>query len=86
MAVELRNVLKVDLGLDGALPATLVFDHPTVEAIVDFLIRTVLELESPGGSSAPAEPEPIDAVDRIEQLSDEDVDRLFAERLGTPGS
>ena len=25
---------------------------------------TVLELESPGGSSAPAEPEPIDAVDR----------------------
>ena len=86
MAVELRNVLKVDLGLDGALPATLVFDHPTVEAIVDFLVRTVLELESPGGSSAPAEPEPIDAVDRIEQLSDEDVDRLFAERLGTPGS
>jgi NADPH:quinone reductase-like Zn-dependent oxidoreductase/SAM-dependent methyltransferase len=86
MAVELRNVLKADIGLDGALPATLVFDHPTVEAIVDFLIRAVLELESPAGSSAPAEPDPIDAVNRIEQLSDEDVDRLFAERVGKQGS
>jgi hypothetical protein len=79
-------VLKVDLGLDGALPATLVFDYPTVETIVEFLIRTVLKLEPPAGSPGPSEPEPIDAVDRIEQLSDEDVDRLFAERLGTPQS
>jgi NADPH:quinone reductase-like Zn-dependent oxidoreductase/SAM-dependent methyltransferase len=86
MAVELRNVLKVDLALDAGLPATLVFDHPSVEAIADFLARGVLELAPDPAPAAAAVPEPDDALDRIEQLSDEDVDRLFAERLGRSGS
>jgi acyl carrier protein len=86
MAVELRNVLKVDLGLEAGLPATLVFDHPTVEAIVDFLTRAVLELAPDSPVEPVAAPDPGDALDRIEQLSDEDVDRLFEERLGRAGS
>ncbi len=37
MAVELRNVLKQWLELDQKLPATLVFDHPTIEALAVYL-------------------------------------------------
>ncbi len=81
MAVELRNLLGAGLGLSSSLPATLVFDYPTVEALVDFLGSDVLKL---GGEPAPDEvPDvtPVDALDVIEDLSDEEVDRLFAERL-----
>jgi acyl carrier protein len=78
MAVELRNVLKADLALDTSLPATLVFDHPTVEAIARFLERQVF-----GAAAAPPELAPADgALDRIEQLSDDEVDRLLSQRLG----
>ncbi len=80
MAVELRNVLKSDLALDGGLPATLVFDYPTVDAIAHFLARDVLGLEA----TAPvaAKPAPATVLSRVEDLSDDEVDRLLGERLG----
>jgi hypothetical protein len=80
MAVELRNVLKADLGLEDVLPATLVFDHPTVEAIARFVLRQTLG----DGAAATVSPSGEDAdsvVDRIEQLSDEEVDRLLSRRF-----
>jgi hypothetical protein len=78
MAVELRNLLKADLALDTTLPATLVFDHPTVDAIARFLERLVFGETPPPPAPAPA----AGALDRIEQLSDDEVDRLLSERLG----
>ena len=51
MAVELRNLLKADLELGVPLTATLVFDHPTVEAIAEHLVRDVLGLAGAGPSS-----------------------------------
>ena len=83
MAVELRNQLKVDLELGTPLTATLVFDHPTVEAIAEFLVRDVLAL-TPALEAATPEPAPVDAIGQIEQLSDDEVDRLFAARLREP--
>ncbi len=86
MAVEIRNVLKSDLALEGGLPATLVFDYPTVDGIAHYLAREVLGLEAlpptvaAEGSAVPT------VLSRVEDLSDDEVDRLLGERLGSGGS
>jgi polyketide synthase 12/myxalamid-type polyketide synthase MxaB len=84
MAVELRNLLRADLDLGTPLTATLVFDHPTIEAISAHLVRDVLSLGRAPVDPGPAAQAPRDAIDRLERLSDEEVDRLFAARLQEP--
>jgi acyl transferase domain-containing protein/NADPH:quinone reductase-like Zn-dependent oxidoreductase/nucleoside-diphosphate-sugar epimerase/acyl carrier protein len=86
MAVELRNVLGAGLGLERPLPATLVFDFPTVAAISDYLERDVLGLDGDSGESEPAAgPEgAADLLEAIQRLSDEEVERLLSERGGEP--
>ncbi|MBI1357395.1 MAG: SDR family NAD(P)-dependent oxidoreductase [Acidobacteria bacterium] len=86
MALELRNRLEAGLGL--RLPATLVWKHPTVEALAAHLAELTAPARAEGDAPAPdrpAEPEtPVetgDALDRIGDLSDEEVERLFAEKL-----
>jgi polyketide synthase 12/myxalamid-type polyketide synthase MxaB len=81
MAVELRNLLRADLELDTPLTPTLVFDHPTVQAIAEHLVRDVLALEPAASAPDDVAPAPVEALDQIEQLSDEEVERLFAQRL-----
>jgi len=79
-------VLKSDLALEGGLPATLVFDYPTVDGIAHYLAREVLGLEvlpptvAAAGAAAPT------VLSRVEDLSDDEVDRLLGERLGSSGS
>jgi len=80
MAVELRNLLGNGLGLKRSLPATLVFDYPTVEAIADYLARDVLALQSAEAEAAAPTNAP-DVVESIEDLSDDEVDRLLQERM-----
>jgi polyketide synthase 12/myxalamid-type polyketide synthase MxaB len=96
MAVELRNLLGAGLGLERPLPTTLVFEFPTIQRIADYLADDVLALapatEEPNGHQpmGPAlgldGPAPVGdgaaaALESIEGLSDEEVDRLFAEQL-----
>lgn len=50
MAVELRNILNQALGLN--LPATLTFDHPTIEAMRDDLLRRLKGGELVGSQGA----------------------------------
>src|SRR5690606_22004553 len=77
MAVELRNLLGKGLGVPAALPATLVFDHPTIDALTDYIAREVLALDG-ASSSRPVAPQPAGMIEEIEQLSDEEVERYFA--------
>jgi hypothetical protein len=81
MAVELRNLLGAGLAVEQPLPATLVFDHPTVAALARYVDRTVFGAAAPvedaaaddGGSAVE------DLLASIELMSDEDVARMFEE-------
>jgi NAD(P)-dependent dehydrogenase (short-subunit alcohol dehydrogenase family)/acyl carrier protein len=84
MAVELRNLLGAGLGLKRALPATLVFDYPTIEDISAYLLKDVLNYavdsqsaETPTPASAGSAS--LDAFNSLENLSDDEVDQLFAQ-------
>ena len=79
MAVELRNLLGAALGVQRPLPATLVFDFPTVEAIAEHLLE-VLE-PSTDGVADEARASVSAMIDDLDDLSDQEIDRLFAQRL-----
>ncbi len=83
MAVELRGRLTTGLKLARKLPATLIFDYPTIEEITDYLLREVLVFASedlPQDTTAPDAPLP-DASPDIETLSDSDVEAMLLEKL-----
>jgi hypothetical protein len=86
MAVELRNVLRRDLALERPLPATLIFEHPTAEAVAGFLEREWLtmngqedgpcEIPRPRPAAAPAA-----AAGKIANMTEEEVEALLLQRL-----
>lgn len=79
MALELRNRLGASLGGDRMLPATLVFDHPTVAALTEYLGRQVLALSWDDPVAVPQSTTALapNVLDDIDGLSDEEVDRLL---------
>jgi myxalamid-type polyketide synthase MxaE and MxaD len=68
MAVEFRNRLEAELGLH--LPATLIFDYPSLDALAEFV----------GGLLPGCTPESASARE-LENLSEDDLARLLAAEL-----
>ncbi len=69
LAVDLRN--RLEAALSQPLPATLLFDHPTLGALVAELLAARAQVDD----HAPDEQA---MLDEIEQLSDEEVEALLA--------
>jgi acyl transferase domain-containing protein/SAM-dependent methyltransferase len=81
MALELRSRLASGLALERPLPATLVFDYPTVEAVADYLLGDVLELEL-DRAPEPDEDAAVSAtVGDLRDISDEEVEALLMKKL-----
>jgi acyl transferase domain-containing protein len=84
MAVELRNALGARLR--RTLPATLLFDYPTIENVADYVLREVL---ADGRRSAPAlrvsgeavQPERALDIDEIDGLSADQAEELLLAEL-----
>lgn len=79
MALELKNSLEDSLGT--SIPAVVAFEHPSVMALSSYLAHEILEWETP----ASTEPEPVqdddDPLTKISRLSDDEVERLFSEKI-----
>jgi hypothetical protein len=79
LAVELRNVISNGLGLPRRLPATLLFDYPSVAAIADYLARELLPAENEVPSAAARDSQAELAA--IAVLSDEQAEAMLLEEL-----
>jgi acyl transferase domain-containing protein len=85
MAVQMRNRLGADLGLDKPLPATLMFDHPTIDALARYLdqrlARPVAATAERHTAAAVVEASaPLNAAE-VAVLSDAEIEALLAARL-----
>ena len=87
-SIELKNRLQTALG--RPLPTTLAFDHPTAEALADFLVKHVLQLELGEGQWQAQRSGPTRAPEaaaqqlsgaEIEELADDEAEALLAQRL-----
>jgi aryl carrier-like protein len=84
MALELRGRLALGLGLAGGLPATLVFEHPTIDAVARYLVRETVGAREPipdARRHEPATSSPDEAAARIAHLSEEEVEALLVKKL-----
>ena len=80
LAVELRNI--IGSAIDKSLPATLLFDYPTLDTLTDFLLGELggARPTEAAAAGAPAASDEAKLVESIEDLSDEEVERQLAAR------
>nr|AQW44893.1 polyketide synthase [Corallococcus coralloides] len=89
MTVELRNALQRGFGRE--LPASLAFDYPTVDALAKRLAGLAEALEIPlpteAVPAAQVQAAPLDEsglserLSRMDQMSDDEIERLIAEKI-----
>jgi malonyl CoA-acyl carrier protein transacylase len=87
MAVDFRSRLAARMALERALPATLIFDYPTIEAIAAYVTSDVLGLDEavsdePAAAQAASFEGAMTAAD-LEQFSDEEVEAMLLKKLET---
>jgi acyl carrier protein len=75
MAVELRNGLARDT--ETRLPATLLFDHPTLDGLAEYLMSTVPGLRGNGPATAEAAP----PAREVAALSEDEAERALLAEL-----
>ena len=84
MAVELRN--KLSQSVEQTLPATLLFEYPTIHTLANYLASEVFMLEAaPPVTEKPAEeqyePRTSSGTSSLDELSDDELASLLKTRL-----
>jgi hypothetical protein len=84
MAVQLRNLLGAGLALEKPLPASTMFDHPTIDALATRLLVLVAPPAAAAPPAAPAPARPAAIVDEaaVAGMSDAEVETLLLDKLG----
>jgi acyl transferase domain-containing protein/NADPH:quinone reductase-like Zn-dependent oxidoreductase/SAM-dependent methyltransferase/acyl carrier protein len=80
MAVELRNILGASLSMKRSLPATLLFDYPTIDTLADYLLG-VLGLASKQPASPAKNEDHAALAAEIAQLSDAEAELRLLQEL-----
>jgi acyl carrier protein len=89
LAIELRNALSADL--EAKLPQTALFDYPTMGGLTEWLFADVLKaggddtLDGQDARTETVERSSTDVLTGVEELSDEEVERLFQEKMAGTG-
>ena len=83
MAVQLRGQLTAGLAFDTALPATLMFDYPTIDKLAVYLLQRLCPEEA--GSNADPQlvsqtPTPLGAA-AVAAMTDAEIEALLSNRL-----
>jgi hypothetical protein len=78
LSIELRNALG--LSINRTLPATLLFNYPTLDALTEFLARELGAEVATKATARTVKPNRKNLVDNIEALSDEEVDLMLGEK------
>jgi NADPH:quinone reductase-like Zn-dependent oxidoreductase/SAM-dependent methyltransferase/acyl carrier protein len=80
MSVELRNALSAAAGTP--LPATLLYNYPSVQDIALHLYELLFASASDGTGEVSQDAEGANLLGSIENMSDDDVERLLAQEMG----
>jgi acyl transferase domain-containing protein len=84
MAVQLRNQLSTAFGLDRALPATVMFDYPTIEALAEHLLVRVVPIEevvTVTVTGPTPDSDPMTRLTDVAAMTDAEVEALLLQRL-----
>jgi acyl transferase domain-containing protein/NADPH:quinone reductase-like Zn-dependent oxidoreductase/acyl carrier protein len=79
LSIELRNALSSDL--EVKLPATTLFDYPTIASLMNYLLRDVLEMRTSEGPARNGVAPKQDAIGAVASLSDDEVEKLFEGKM-----
>ena len=80
MAVELAGRLTAGLGRERPLRSTLIFEHPTIQAIAEYIERSVLDFPD-AVSNDKVKPETTRSVTDLSEISDEKVQQMLLSKL-----
>ncbi|NEQ84828.1 MAG: SDR family NAD(P)-dependent oxidoreductase, partial [Moorea sp. SIO2I5] len=85
MAVELKN--RLESSLETSLSSTLLFDYPTVEALLEYLASDVILLDFSYDldETENVEQEEIDNASRFQEISEDEMANLLAKKLESLG-
>ena len=79
LSIELRNALSSDL--EAKLPATTLFDYPTLASLTNYLSRDVLEMRTSEEAAQSGKTPTEDVIGAVASLSDDEVEKLFQGKM-----